>query len=379
MQNQQLGEKIRYYRKKMGLSQTALAEKIFVTSQNLSKWENGLSNPDIWNLCRLADLLNVSCDYLLGRIDCGEYGRTLLAVDGGGTKTEFLLFTESGKVLKRSVFSGSNPNSCGMDKTLEVLKCGIDSMLAVNDNIIGIYMGISGCGNEGNRKRIKKFMCENYPNISFEIQSDLYNAIYTETPSKTYLSVICGTGSIVAVNMGGEIFKIGGYGYIFDEEYCGYELGKKAIYETLRYENGIGDASLIAELTEKFAGFCLLDSINAVYSAGKDYIASFSPIIFEAYDRRDKTAEKIIEQSLKKLSEIINFAIKRYGCEAKAVLAGGMTKRADLVIGYLKRYCPGVDFIIADANQIYGAALYCCRQFGRAETNFTENLKNNLK
>lgn len=68
------------HRKLLNLSQKELAEKVYVTPQNLSKWENGLSNPDIWNLCRIAGVLDLSCDYLLGRGAIKENKQDFLAV-----------------------------------------------------------------------------------------------------------------------------------------------------------------------------------------------------------------------------------------------------------------------------------------------------------
>lgn len=61
-----LGERIAYYRKKEGLTQEVLAEKCSVSAQAVSKWENGLSAPDISLLPQLAELFGISCDELLG-------------------------------------------------------------------------------------------------------------------------------------------------------------------------------------------------------------------------------------------------------------------------------------------------------------------------
>ena len=109
-----LFERIKKYRRLRGLTQQELAEKLFVTAQNISKWETGKSMPELENLCRLAEALGVSVDTLLsgGEEPAGE--KVLLAADGGGTKTEFVLFTQAGKVLKRLVLGGSNPNSVGL-------------------------------------------------------------------------------------------------------------------------------------------------------------------------------------------------------------------------------------------------------------------------
>ena len=53
-------------RKRLGLTQDALAEKLGVTAQAVSKWENDQSCPDITTLPKLADIFGISTDALLG-------------------------------------------------------------------------------------------------------------------------------------------------------------------------------------------------------------------------------------------------------------------------------------------------------------------------
>ncbi len=60
-----LGEKIQKLRKQQGLSQEALAEKIAVTRQTVSKWELGQSAPDLNFVVQLSGIFGVSCDYLM--------------------------------------------------------------------------------------------------------------------------------------------------------------------------------------------------------------------------------------------------------------------------------------------------------------------------
>ena len=60
-----LGEKIQKLRKQRGLSQEALAEKVTVTRQTISKWELGQSLPDLDFIAQLSDIFSVSSDYLI--------------------------------------------------------------------------------------------------------------------------------------------------------------------------------------------------------------------------------------------------------------------------------------------------------------------------
>ena len=63
--NVEIAERLAARRKQAGLSQEALAEKLGVSRQAVSKWERSESSPDTDNLIALARLYGVSLDELL--------------------------------------------------------------------------------------------------------------------------------------------------------------------------------------------------------------------------------------------------------------------------------------------------------------------------
>lgn len=60
-----LAENIKFYRKQLGLTQGQLAEKLHGKKSLISNYENGYSTPDIYTLCRLAVIFDVSLDELV--------------------------------------------------------------------------------------------------------------------------------------------------------------------------------------------------------------------------------------------------------------------------------------------------------------------------
>ena len=52
-----------------GMTQLALAEMLNYSDKAISKWERGESVPDVFMLKRIADIFEVSVDYLLGSTD----------------------------------------------------------------------------------------------------------------------------------------------------------------------------------------------------------------------------------------------------------------------------------------------------------------------
>lgn len=61
----ELSGQIKKYRDTLGLSQEELAERVFVTRQSVSNWENGKTYPDLQSLLRLSNLFGLSLDELI--------------------------------------------------------------------------------------------------------------------------------------------------------------------------------------------------------------------------------------------------------------------------------------------------------------------------
>lgn len=64
--NEKIAKNLSYYRKRAGLTQAELAEKINYSDKSVSKWELGNGVPDIYILTRLAKLYNITINELVG-------------------------------------------------------------------------------------------------------------------------------------------------------------------------------------------------------------------------------------------------------------------------------------------------------------------------
>ncbi len=61
----ELGSQIKKNRNELSLSQDALAEKVYVSRQTISNWENGKSYPDVNSLVLLSEVFQTSIDRLI--------------------------------------------------------------------------------------------------------------------------------------------------------------------------------------------------------------------------------------------------------------------------------------------------------------------------
>jgi transcriptional regulator with XRE-family HTH domain len=70
-----LGKNIKNFREARNLSQSQLAERLWIDRSSLSGYEIGKRTPDIYMLCRIADELKLSLDELVGRKAVGGDGK----------------------------------------------------------------------------------------------------------------------------------------------------------------------------------------------------------------------------------------------------------------------------------------------------------------
>jgi len=373
-----LAQNIKTYRRLRGLTQGELARRLFVTAQNVSKWETGKSVPDVENLCKLAEVFAVTPDILLGGGENPSGECVLAAIDGGGTKTEFVLFTGSGQLLKRLVLGGSNPNTVGSEASQALLKRGIDQLLEVSPNICALYAGIAGCGLAAVQKPVQTFLEKLYPGIRIKVASDVPNVIYSAPVEERCIAVICGTGSVVFAKTPEDMYRIGGWGWLWESGCSGYDFGRDALRAALADRDGTGPQTCLRELVQTRLGGDVLEKLGEIYRLGQDGIAAFAFAVFEALDRGDPVADAILEKNASLLAKQINTAARRYDCGQDVVMAGGLTARKAVLEKYLlPKLDPGLRLQFNEKPQICGAAAGACRILGKEEPNFKEEFYKN--
>lgn len=111
-----VGENIIFLRKRNGMTQEALSERINVSRQTVAKWERGESEPDCSSLMRLSTLFNVTIDALVGNVD--EDQKTVGVAPKGKYFFGMVKIGEDGSIVLPQ-------------KALEIFNLSIGSELAV--------------------------------------------------------------------------------------------------------------------------------------------------------------------------------------------------------------------------------------------------------
>lgn len=98
----ELGQQLKAHRKELGISQDELAEKIFVSRQSISNWENNKTYPDIHTLLLLAETFDVSLDELI-KGDVEEMKEEINAQERAGFNRDTVCFAIFGIVTVLSI------------------------------------------------------------------------------------------------------------------------------------------------------------------------------------------------------------------------------------------------------------------------------------
>lgn len=290
----------------------------------------------------------------------------LIAFDTGGTKTDAVLFTETGKVLRRLVLPGANPLDVGFDEACRRFLSAIDQLRnGIPGDVASIY-GAVAC-NEYFGDRIARRLAEALPGPRIRIESDGPCLISGMLGHADGACLICGTGAALIIRQGEDVAHIGGWGYLIDSCGSGFILGKKAILAAVREADGRGKKTLLTQLLAEKCGEPVIDHFEALYQRGRPYIASMAETVFTARKLGDDAAGEIFDGCVRDLAELVNTAARRFTGEFPLVLNGGVFRHfPEYAQALAAQASPQARFILADVPPVYGGAVEAMHDMGLA-------------
>jgi N-acetylglucosamine kinase-like BadF-type ATPase len=326
--NINFAKNLKELRKMENLSQFELGQKIGYTEKAISKWERGIYIPDIKVLIALSKVFNVTLDELVSKDDSIYF----LGIDGGGTKTAFVLEDENGKCVKKYVDIGCNPNDIGIEKAKEILKTGIEKICAgISYSQIAVFAGIAGGGVEQNKNQFQDFLSE-YGFLMANVGSDIENIIATGFDGKDGIAMILGTGVVLFCVKGNRTKKMLGWGHYFDEGGSAFNLGRDALSRTFNVVDGIYEETILSKMVLDKANCSIDDLLSKTYTMGKKYVAGFAECVFNAAKKGDKIAENIIRKNMAVVAEALKHGAEYIGkTQLEVVIAGGLTNESNLI------------------------------------------------
>ncbi len=288
--------------------------------------------------------------------------RYFLAIDAGGTKTDAVVFDETGHIICRDISAGNNGMDIGQEAAIDRLIQVLDRVSkTAPEKFTALYGGIAGVMPLGDFYS-PAVVPRNYADsVRFE---DDGRALISSTVARNIDAggMVCGTGCSLYVRKVGEpLRKIGGKGYLIDTGGSGFELGRDAIAAAFRYAERRTGHTLLYDLIRERMG-CEPEfwqrSIYHPVTGGRAYIASFAKHVFEAYRMGDWAAREIFDKGSSAMADLTFAAATWFEGDFPIVMSGGMvTNFPEYAKAIEAKSSTRAKLILADAPPVYGAAV----------------------
>ena len=268
-------------------------------------------------------------------------GERILGVEGGGTKTAWVLVeTLTGADVPgcefRVIDQGKLPPSNFRLTTSERLRL-ILAELPKQIDVAGVFL--AGCATEEDRRLLEQMCLEVWPNAKIVTGSDRDSGLAAALDHGDGIVVNAGSGSSVTGRRGDRIERAGGWGHILGDAGGGYFLSIQALRLILR-EHDLHQSEM--QFTAKILHALSLNNFDElvrwVQTADKMDIAMLAPVVFEAATEGDARMMEIIEEGARVLCEYTEAVASRLHLLApKVVLMGGLFYRDSLYTHTFRR------------------------------------------
>ena len=303
-------------------------------------------------------------------------GERILGVEGGGTKTAWVLVESvvphvgddpgwEFRILEQGKLPASNFRITAPER-LRAILAGLPKEIGR----AGVFL--AGCATEEDRRALRQMCLDIWPNAKIVTGSDRDSGLAAALDHGDGIVVNAGSGSSVTGRRGDRIERAGGWGHILGDAGGGYFLSIQAVRLILR-EHDLHRAEL--KFTAKILHALALNNFDElvrwVQTADKMEIAMLAPVVFEAAAGGDAHMMEIIEDGARVLCEYTEAVADRLRLLApKVVLMGGLFYR-DSIYAHafrrrLKKNLPDARVTAAERAPEFGAAWLAAEAHERA-------------
>src|SRR5436853_3745931 len=264
-----------------------------------------------------------------------ESGEKILGVEGGGTKTAWILVERSGDELN-ILDQGTLPSANFRLATPDRLRA-IFSELPKQINRAGVFL--AGCGTAEDRHPLSNLCAEIWPGAKRLTGSDRDSGLAAALGHGDGIVVNAGSGSSVTGRRGDRIENAGGWGHILGDTGGGYFISIRALRLILReYDLHRGEVQLTAKILHARSLNNLDELVRWAQTADKMEIATLAPVVFEAAASGDVRVMEIIEEGALVLCEYTEAVASRLHLLApKVMLLGGLFHRDSIYTHAFRR------------------------------------------
>ncbi|WP_344423557.1 N-acetylglucosamine kinase [Amycolatopsis minnesotensis] len=305
---------------------------------------------------------------------------TVIAIDGGNSKTDVLVVSTEGDVLGRSRGPGASPQNIGVAACVEVLEgLVLQAMPGVAGRrpfAVHTSAYLAGLDFPREEEVLHTALAARGWSDTLTVGNDTLALLRAGTADGVGVAVVCGAGiNCAAIGPDGATHRFPALGKISGDWGGGYRLGEEALWWAVRAEDGRGPGTALrSAVATEFGEESVVDVVRRLHFAElpRAGIHRLCPLLFRVAAAGDEVAQNVVGRFVEEVSVLVAVALRKLGLTAgtpEVVLGGGvLTGVGPPVISEVERRClkvaPGAVVRVVDVDPVVGSALFGLDRFG---------------
>lgn len=305
--------------------------------------------------------------------------RFVVAVDGGGSKTDAVLLDLDGAVVARARGRGSSPQIDGLESSVRTVDAVIGEVTAgrAPAELAQVSLYMSGLDLPAEIEAYRGAI-DGLPWAleGIVVENDLHALLRAGADEPDAVAIVCGTGmNAIGVRADGAQVRFPALGGISGDWGGGSSLGGEVLWHSARAADGRGPSTRLHPMLLEAFGAATLDEIVEDLHFGRrseTTLASLAPIVFSAADDGDEVALGLVARQADEVLAYARACLSRlelFDRPVPVVIGGGVARaRNPLLVGRveagLARMAPRASLRIVDAAPVLGAALLALADAG---------------
>ncbi|HEV7431887.1 MAG TPA: BadF/BadG/BcrA/BcrD ATPase family protein [Steroidobacteraceae bacterium] len=305
-----------------------------------------------------------------------------LGVDGGGTKTAFVLLDHHGTIRASHQGGSAFYLETGMETLRALLHEGIRSVLRSAGIGVGelsyAYFGIPVHGEDERTAELDRLPEPVLPRERYTCGNDMVCGWAGSLACEDGINVVAGTGSICYGEYCGRSARCGGWGELFSDEGSAYWIARNGLTLFSRMSDGRAERGPLYELVrqrlEGRADIELAAWAQAELNLGRSRFAALARLVYQAAERGDVQAGQIFERAAHELAQLVEATRRALVIPALQSVpvsySGGVFGIGTLVSAPFTRalQATGSNYhlVAPRFSPVIGAALYAAKRSGHA-------------
>jgi len=305
-----------------------------------------------------------------------------LGVDGGGTKTAFVLTDGGGRELARHEGGSSYYIQIGVESLHALLQDGVQAVLdKAGVSAKDVTYAFFGLPAHGEDSQVQPFL-DVIPEAvlghrRYACGNDMICGWAGSLAGEDGINIVAGTGSIGYGERQGLSARGGGWGELFSDEGSAYWIAVQGLNAFSRMADGRLPSGPLHDLftreLELKGNLDLCAYVYAKSTSQRDRIAGLSRLVARAAAQGDEAAQRIFADAGRELAAIVEAIRQRLRYQPGEIVnlsySGGVFQGGDLILKpfrqQLSAYSPDYRLVAPRFSPAIGAALYAARLSGR--------------